>query len=202
MKTNVESSSFYQTVQTRRIERQTKRRRLHNDRMFKNFFTETLETSENPHKFLNCNAMFLQNLMLYVQSFLDQELSYDTNFWSRREILALQVWVLHSLLLNNNDELNSSTIHLNKHVADVHSTSSAFIDWHSNFLKYHDHQPLRDDPDDMFIFFEECPLEIWAKNSPKHYLMNQLQLKSWSFRSAWGVGVVSDVDWVQIGNRD
>ena len=61
-------------------------------------------------------------------------------------------------------------------IDDVLSADSEFVDLASNFVKYYYYEPLWDDSDDIFKFFEECPIGNWAKNSPEHYLMNQLQL--------------------------
>ena len=55
-------------------------------------------------------------------------------------------------------------------------SSNSIDNLRSHFVKYYYYEPLRDDPDDIFKFFEECSIAIWAKNSPEHYLINQLQL--------------------------
>ena len=61
---------------------------------------------------------------------------------------------------------------------DVNDSMSPhqFVDLSLNFVKYYYYEPLWDDSDDIFKFFEECPIGNWAKNSPEHYFMNQLQL--------------------------
>ena len=51
-----------------------------------------------------------------------------------------------------------------------------FVDLRSNFVKYYYYESLWHDPEDIFKFFEECPIRDWAKNSPALYLMKQLQL--------------------------
>ena len=97
-------------------------------------------------------------------------------------INPIRISIIPNATNHNNDDTDSITFSSEaidkEEIDDSQSTYSEFVDLRSDFVKYYYYEPLRDDPDDILKFFEECPIVegVWSKSSPEHYFMNQLQL--------------------------
>ena len=95
--------------------------------------------------------------------------------------MLLQFAMIYFLVKRSADDIHDFHVLNMFNVFDFHreyissSTTTVSVpntlDFRPYFVKYY-----YLDSSDIFKFFEDCPIADWAKNSPEHYFMNQLQL--------------------------